>query len=220
MCFVCRYALSCPDSLFTLEAPAGVCSYYSWEQDNDLHGRPVPREDVERSLTVPTSSQKSGDNVNMPYGIRGAVSLLEPSEETRSRVFADLDGMEEYGNRNLVVGPDEMYLTRMYMDSWTHIHHKVAFIMVHRHDGRGGRMVEGLLWCPCGIGIGRCPRDEGVGLRDIRPCVHRFAECTMSTCSLTVVFPVPLVWCSLRVRPGKRKSSSSGQGRIRCSCIS
>ena len=97
----------------------------------------MPREDVERSLTVPTSCQKSGDNINMPYGIRGAVSLLKPCEETRARVFADLGGMEEYGNRKLVVGPDEMYLTRMYMDCWTHVHHKVGFIMVHRRDSRG-----------------------------------------------------------------------------------
>ena len=32
--------------------------------------------------------------------------------------------------------------------------------------------------CPYCMRIGRYPRDEGVGLRGMRPCVHGFAECT------------------------------------------
>eukprot|EP00873_Tetraselmis_striata_P016516 jgi/Tetstr1/436780/TSEL_025560.t1 len=54
------------------------------------------------------------------------MTVLMPCEVTRGCIFSDLSSMQEYGSRKLVVGPDEMYLTRLYADAWSPVHHKYA----------------------------------------------------------------------------------------------
>lgn len=65
--------------------------------NSDMHGALVPREEAEKSLSVPVLSHpdKKGGGLDQPYGIRGCVMVLEPSLETLRQVQEDVNGEQQ-----------------------------------------------------------------------------------------------------------------------------
>ncbi|CAD7704005.1 unnamed protein product [Ostreobium quekettii] len=112
-------AVEDPDALFDCPAPAGICSSVREVRENErMHGQKLPRTIVEESL-------KNGQG---RYGVRGCLLVMEPCEATLARIRAKVEAREHYGSVESMVGPDELLITRYFINEWSHIHAKYGWV--------------------------------------------------------------------------------------------
>eukprot|EP00803_Ostreobium_quekettii_P002715 evm.model.scf_361.8 EVM.evm.TU.scf_361.8 scf_361:54782-58631(-) len=112
-------AVEDPDALFDCPAPAGICSAVREIRENErMHGQKLPRTIVEESL-------KNGQG---RYGVRGCLLIMEPCEATLARIRAKVEAREHYGSVESMVGPDELLITRYFINEWSHIHAKYGWV--------------------------------------------------------------------------------------------
>lgn len=105
------------DDLFEMDAPAGISSLVTITDQDNWHGLRLPCEHVIKSLHV-------------SRGIRGCLMLLKPSMS----LYHHCQSITKYKSNVHFIYPDEEIFTKMFINSWTHIHAKFALVpwQVHR----------------------------------------------------------------------------------------
>eukprot|EP00042_Codosiga_hollandica_P043264 m.408585 g.408585 ORF g.408585 m.408585 type:complete len:358 (+) comp56509_c0_seq3:1-1074(+) len=102
-------AVSNPDSIFEVSAPAGICSIIKTPQDNEqFHGKPIDPKIIDNSLS--------------DYGIRGCTLLLRPSENEFKRLMDHVASLDVVGDPKRHIGPDEFFITNYFRRYWYHLH--------------------------------------------------------------------------------------------------
>ena len=98
-------ALANIDHLFSISAPAGICS--SVRDHSSWHETRLPQLEVESAI-------------QNNYGIYGCLMLLRPSLEHYFLACSQ----PEIGDETTFMGPDEDFFTKLFQTQWTHIHTK------------------------------------------------------------------------------------------------
>eukprot|EP00899_Mesostigma_viride_P005625 jgi/Mesvir1/15063/Mv14713-RA.1 len=80
-----------------------------------------PHQQQQQQQQSPQQQGNSHAQRHMPYGVRGCLAVLEPDMRVLGEIKGMLAARGEYGEKRLVVGPDELLLTTLFMDRWTHI---------------------------------------------------------------------------------------------------
>lgn len=106
-----QVAVSNPDELFNISAPAGICSTIADNQQETMNSKKLTVEQVNHAL-------------DKQYGIRGCCMVLKPSTIHYKFVTDLLHSRGSYGNPRRFVGADEALMSELYLDEWTHISNK------------------------------------------------------------------------------------------------
>lgn len=98
-----------PDEIFSLRAPAGICStIVGGDANNVMHGQRLSQAEVEASWRS--------------YGMRGCLYMVEPNTAHLDLVRSTLREFGGYGERRFYIGADEKLMTDLYLDEWSHAH--------------------------------------------------------------------------------------------------
>lgn len=190
-----------PDCLWTLPAPAGICSTVADAAANGaLHGRRLSLAQVDQSLSS--------------YGMRGCLYLLRPNRahlDLLRRVLAAHGG---YGVNRFYIGADEKIITDLYADRWSHVHWRFGCNSWKADEKTLGGKAVFLHYVVRGRGGAGRVKDGPRSIRVILSHSEPFYS-SVFACAVCVLFPSPLPPFPLPLADGEAVGASGDlAGRV------
>eukprot|EP00210_Caulerpa_lentillifera_P004961 g4735.t1 len=107
------------DVLFQCPTPAGICSSVKGRIENEkLHGVPLPRLVINESLR----------NGHGHHGVHGCLLIFKPDLKVYTNLRQMVEEADKYGSMESSVAPDELMITKYFINDWHHVHVKYGWV--------------------------------------------------------------------------------------------